>query len=192
MFGSNTERVIQSIDQIIAATGAIHINPVSYRMTHTLISDRVAGSTASSGGDSHSHDAGSLYVWNPQSREDPHPGFIENISDLKAAKSGFDSLIQNIQLIDTSIYVRTNEMHDSIGSPYTELYRLQQAIDDVISFSRECQYMGEYVAACCEATRLLVRVTQLAIDAKWAVINFGDYFERGYNYIFGENPDTTK
>ena len=193
MLGSNTENALQIIDKIITVSASINVSAVSYQMTHTLISSAVSGSTASSGGDGgHSHGAGSLHVNNPQSREDPRPGIIQNVSLLKPLKSDFDAFINRVQLIDKNIYVKNTEMHNSIGSPYTELYRLQSALNDVIFFSRSCNYMGEYVAGCVEALRLLNRAMQVAVDAKWATIMYGDYLERGYNHVLGQNPDTTK
>ena len=193
MLGSNSEKVLRVIDKIIQATSNINIDVVSYRLTSTLISDSVSGSTSNSGGDGgHSHGAGSLHVANPKSEEDPHEAFIDNISDLKPLKAELDSIIDKVQLIDKNIYVRNNQMHNSLGSPYTEMYRLQAILNETVTFSASCQYMGEYLLQVTKAAMLINRVLQLAIDTKWAIITYSDYLERGYNYVQGQNPDTTR
>lgn len=194
MYGSNTEKVIKLIDRIIERTANIHVEPVLYRIKTKLDpnSPAIINSTAVSGGESHSHGAGSLELANPIATEIDHADVICNISDLQPLKSEYDNIISKIHLIDDNIYVKNVQMHNSIGSPYTELYRLQKCINDVLAFSFSCTIMGEYVYAIAKAVTLLNRTLQMAVDAKWAVIEYADYLERGYNYILGQDPETTK
>ena len=193
MLGSNTERLLQVIDRIIQSTSNMNIDSVRYRITTSLIDTSVVGSTGSSGGDGgHSHSSGSLHVDNPKSQEDPHNGVMDNILDIKQLKSEYDALISKIQLIDKNIYVKNTSMHNSIGSPYTEMYRLQNILNEITTFSANCEYMGEYVETAIKISSLISRAMQLAIDTKWAIITYSDYLERGYNYVQYQNPDTTR
>lgn len=193
MLGSNTERAIQVIDKIIQSTAKFDLNIVAYRLSTSLVSGNIVGSTGtSSGRETHDHSAGGLAVGNIKANEDPYSGTIQNISDLKPLKSEYDSLMSKIQLIDKNIYVKNTSMHNSIGSPYTEMYRLQDILNEIVSFSVSCEYLGEYVLQVAKATSLIARAMQLAVDAKWAVISYSDYLERGYNYVQGQDPGTTR
>lgn len=186
MLGSNTEKLLKTLDNILTASASLNIAPVSYRIEITGNSDQAGAHPETDSGSTpnHSHGPGSY-------QEKNHPGVISNVSKLSSIKATFDAALQKVNLIDKNIYVKNTAMHNSIGSPYTELYRLQAALNDVISYSQACNTMGEYVQACSEANRLLNRAVQLVVDAKWAVITYCDYLERGYNHVQGQNPDTT-
>ncbi len=198
MLGSNTEKVLKVIDKLMVASASLSISPVEYAIKVELINGDIASTSApADGGDGdgsgsgvHTHGAGSYTVSNWVSVEIPQVHTIANVSKLQPIKAEFDAIIGKTKIIDKNIYVKNTEMHNCIGSPYTELYRLQEALNDVISFTRSPGLMGEHVAACVEAGRLLNRAIFLIVDAKWAVIHYGDYYERGWNFIQGQNQDT--
>lgn len=117
-------------------------------------------------------------------------GSIPDFSDVtclprvKIACKQYDAAMGKILLIEKNNYVRINQMHNSIGSPYTELYRLKTGLHSLIRMDPEIDPHIKIQLQLC-------KVHQLSMDAKWCVMQYGDYLERGYNYIQGQNPETT-
>jgi hypothetical protein len=184
MLGPNVEKTLQVIDKLMVASASLSVQ--TFNPVRTKLDDgTITGSTSHGGGDSHDHGAGQLQVSNWYATEVPQTHTVSNVSKLRPIKAEFDALVQKIQMIDKNVYVKKTDMHNSIGSPYTEIYRLQEALNNVVSYTKTTTLIGEHVNATIEAGRLLNRTIQLIVDAKWAVIQYADYLERGFEYIKG-------
>lgn len=94
---------------------------------------------------------------------------------------------QKIKPIERANYVGATQMHNSIGSPFVEIYRLNDALKEAISYGANTNpfpWIGQKVTY-----QIYVSyVVQYAIDAKYAVMNplTSDYLERGYRYLEGD------
>ena len=88
----------------------------------------------------------------------------------------FDSIMSTIVRIENNIYGGKTNMHNSIGSPYVELHRLQAALHTVIG-------MDPNTVPHLRIQLMLSKVHQLAIDAKQSLLLYGNFVEHGYSYI---------
>lgn len=192
MLGSNVETLVKLINDILIETDTQRIFKHTYPIRTDLDDNGIYGSTGTDGGDyAHSHDAGSLAV--PSSATETKSfGTINNILDVKSKGVIYQELMRKIDIIERNIYVPSNQMNNSIGSPYQELFRLRDSIQTAINFSEKYQYLCEYVYNSIQAIHIIHCVRTNAIDAKWAVITYADHLERGYNYVQNQDPETTK
>lgn len=179
MLGSNVERVLKLMDNIIVA-GDIDISG-GYDLRMRLDNDDVTITTYDS------------YVTNTASSE------VERLTTLKSdttvltyLKRELDAVVLKIKRIDSVLYTRKENMHNSVGSPFTEIYRVQQTLTNVVSYSRDSLYIGEYIQNLARLMNMIARLRSYAVDAKWAIVMYADYLERGFNHLQQQDPDTTK
>ena len=192
MLGSNVEKLIGMINDILVETDVQRIYQHTYPLRTALDDNNVNGSTGTNGGDfAHSHDAGSLSV-PPPATEIKSFGTITNILDMRSKGAVYQEFMRKIDTIQRNIYVPSNQMNNSLGSPYAELFRLRDSIQAAINFNQKYEYLCEYTYLSIQALHLIHCVRSNAIDAKWAVIIYADHLERGYNYVQNQDPDTTK
>ena len=88
--------------------------------------------------------------------------------------------ISNIQKIEGKLYVKATNLHNSYGSPYTEIYNLKKKIDLCENYANQhprLQWLGEKHAL----INFMQMVLTISIDAKFAVITYQDYLQRGYD-----------
>lgn len=118
----------------------------------------------------------------------PDASDISCIPKVQMVSKNYDAAMQKISVIDKNIYVRNNLMHNSIGSPYTELNRLKATLHAVINLGKD----GVTEENETKVRFMLSKIHWQAIDAKWATLMYGDFLERGYNYIQGESEATSR
>lgn len=85
-----------------------------------------------------------------------------------------------------SIFTNTESFNNSNGSPWTELERLQSAIDACANDS--VTYMGDRI----RLMGLLNIALSRAVDAKWAICIYHDYIQRGYDFKYNNNTPSIK
>ncbi len=119
-------------------------------------------------------------------REHPEPAtkYITPIANF----FGSDVILDIIKMkqIDKNNYVGVNSFNATYGSPWKEMYRLQDQIETVKEYGNkypELQWIGE--------KHTLKSLMQLAltytIDAKWAISMYHDWIQRGYDTMYNDN-----
>jgi hypothetical protein len=105
-----------------------------------------------------------------------------------SAFSAMSGDLGNMQSLGSGLYVGTSSFNNSIGSPWTELSNLSSAMSDVTGFSVPLLYIGPKAALLALLNKAMTR----AVDAKWAIITYHDYIQRGYdNQYNGNNPSVS-
>lgn len=94
--------------------------------------------------------------------------------------------ISRMNGLKESIFTSTESFNNSNGSPWTELERLQSAIDACSNDS--VRYMGDRV----KLMGLLNIALSRAVDAKWAICIYHDYIQRGYDYKYNNNTPSIR
>ena len=88
--------------------------------------------------------------------------------------------------MDKKMFVDKSEFNNSIGSPWTEFEKLQEAIKDMDRYYANhsaLNYIGQKSAMC----SLCNAVLSCAIDAKWSLIIYHDYVQRGFDNLYNNN-----
>jgi hypothetical protein len=179
MYGPNVERILKNINEI---SSAVNINPsfLSYRLSDNLNNLTVTGSTGYNGGDDHNHTVNLVATGTRVELAYPYiPLFSPSISK---AISQFEADIEKVRRIQKQLYVTPDKMHNSIGSPYTELYNCLSSINVVKSYMRTLNYMGEKIAYMSS----LNIMGRCLLDCKISIQMYADNLERGYDQLIGE------
>lgn len=178
MLGSNVERILKLMDNIIVA-GDIDISG-GYDIRMRLDNDNVTVTSYES------------YVTNTSSSEVERPSTLtSDTTVLTSLKRELDAVVLKIRRIDSVLYTKKERMHNSVGSPFTEIYRVQQTLSNVVSYSRDSLYIGEYIQNLARLMNMIARLRSYAVDAKWAIIAYADNLERGFNHLQKQDPNTT-
>lgn len=84
------------------------------------------------------------------------------------------------------LYTSSDSLNNSNGSPWTELEKLEAAINacsnDTVSF------MGDRV----KLMGLMNIALSRAVDAKWAICIYHDYIQRGYDFKYNDKKPSIK
>lgn len=118
-------------------------------------------------------------------------------SEVHASSSGFMSPVINaiagiesdcgrMSELKSGLYTDSKAFNNSYGSPWTELSNLQNAVSVAKSFASShdpLKFVGEKAAL----AELLNKVVLAAIDARWALMHFHDYIQRGYDNKYNNN-----
>lgn len=165
MMGKDIERILSGIDSVKEAA----VNSV----------DSLAGSTA-------------YQISVIGSSEFPVPLYPSSFTNpIDSAMSGMGGDCGNMDSLRNGLYTDTTAFNNSYGSPWTELDRLKDAVNSVTSFGNghnPMNWVGEKAAL----LGLINKVVSAAVDARWAIMHFHDYIQRGYDHEFnGDVPSIT-
>lgn len=169
MFGKDIERILKGIDSVknAAANGVVSLaNATAYRIT------------------SKEQHAGTAFgVCYPL--EEPVPDGDPMSSVISALESIRDDLTKMNELRN-NLYIGYKEFNNLIGSPWDELDKLEEAVDNGKSYSgahAPFNYVGEKAGM----LSILNMIISAAIDAKWALVIYQDYIQRGYDHLYNDN-----
>lgn len=113
------------------------------------------------------------------------------MSAVSAAIGAMSSDCGKMDSLGGSLYTGTSNFNNSLGSPWTEMSKLQQAVSDAAAYSgahSPFNYVGEKAGM----LAMLNMVMSAAVDAKWALIIYHDYVQRGYDDAYnGKKPSIT-
>jgi len=113
------------------------------------------------------------------------------ITPIKESITGIESDCNNMNSLNDGLFTSSNSFNNGYGSPWTELNKLNDAIniaDDYASTHSELEWLSEKITL----LELLNMILSLSIDAKWALITYHDYIQRGYDYKYNSNtPSVT-
>lgn len=112
---------------------------------------------------------------------------ISFTSSLKASLSNVSTDLTKLGSIGSSNYTSTSSFNNSHGSPWTEISKLQESLNQ-FSGSGILKYMGQRIYL----LGLMQSAMSRAVDAKWALIIYHDYIQRAYDYKYnGKKPSIT-
>ena len=91
--------------------------------------------------------------------------------------------------LESNMYTDVNNFNNSYGSPWKELHTLEESINNIIDLDlSNGKYMGGKIAL----LGLMNVALSCVIDAKWALITYHDYIQRGFDSKFNGNiPSVT-
>ena len=110
---------------------------------------------------------------------------MPNISTITSIW-GKQTWYTKLKKIQSEMYTNSNEFNNSIGSPWTEVDNLKKVLDMVSS-----RNYGSYSRDIAGIGLMLSQVTAACVDAKWAIITYNVYIQRGFDTIFNGSPSVT-
>lgn len=116
--------------------------------------------------------------------EEPNGSVAQYVSSVKSAYSSFSSDNSKMKSLESNMYTSSNSLNNSYGSPWKELHVLEESINNISSFNSGS---GQYIGGKIELLGLLNIALSCAIDAKWALITYHDYIQRGFDTKFNDN-----
>ena len=169
------------------ATGSTGIAPAHETDTHyDHVSDQLTYPVKGRGylGDEHE----SHPHMNPRSLyEMEHPVSAEEyVAPILAIGNSLNVDVGRLRRIENTNYVNINEFHNSIGSPWSEIYDLNERISTIREYAEKypnLQWLGEKHSL----LALMKEVSSYAVDAKWAIVHYHDWIQRAYDNTFNEN-----
>lgn len=113
------------------------------------------------------------------------------MSAVTSAMSSMSSDVSKMSSLESSNYTDSTSFNNSIGSPWTELKKLQSDVDAATSYASShspFNYVGEKAGM----LAMLNMVMSAAVDAKWAIQIYHDYVQRGYDCNYNDKtPSVT-
>lgn len=111
-------------------------------------------------------------------------GFMTN---AVGAMAGLTPDIVKMDNLAAGHFTSVNSWNNSVGSPWSELDALGQAVTAAAA-ADSVTYLGHYV----KLMGLMHIAVERAIDAKYAMIQYNDYVQRGYDNVYnGNRPSIT-
>lgn len=104
------------------------------------------------------------------------------LSKVTSVIEGLSDYLSKLDSLEEGLYTDTKNFNNSIGSPWTEITSLRKAIDNVTDYKGE-DYTGDRTTVVGLLNIIMIR----AVDAKWAIISYHDYIQRGFDNIFNDN-----
>lgn len=118
----------------------------------------------------------------------PAASFVEPIASCITGMSGDIGIMNSLM---EGLYTDCHQFNNSYGSPWTELNKLKDSVQEAQDFASAhpmLQWLGEKAGL----LALINRVMTSAVDARWAIMHFHDYIQRGYdNQYNGNQPSIT-
>lgn len=108
------------------------------------------------------------------------------MSAVSSAMGGMSSDCGKMDSLRDNLYTGATTFNNGIGSPWTELTRLQKAVSEGSAYSgahAPFNYVGEKAGM----LSILNMIVSAAVDAKWAIVVYHDYIQRGYDNKFNGN-----
>lgn len=110
---------------------------------------------------------------------------------IKTAFTKIKNELPNVKTIDNKLYVNKFQMHNSVGSPYTELYAIDSTFIHMEQYANshsQLNYIGEKMTMFFYLQTMITRLT----DAKVMIIIYFDNIQRGYDSLVnGGKPSIT-
>ena len=99
---------------------------------------------------------------------------INNVADKI---DSFMPDIEKMSTLESDLYTDTKEFNNSAGSPWSEIHALQKSINRIKDLSEP----GKFVGGKAGMIALLTMALTETINAKWALIFYNDYIQRGFD-----------
>lgn len=177
MLGKDCERILSSINSIKDKLGEA-IKLLAPLCSYQLISESEY---------SHPHDSdGKISNYGHEEykeKEKPING-SEYVSSIISLLDSFEDDFGKLSSLRSGLYTESTSFNNSIGSPWSEINKLKESIMVIKSFGfKDLKFIGEK----CALLSLLNMAISYAVDAKWALITYHDYIQRGYDNKYNDN-----
>ena len=178
MMGKDIERMIKSTDNIKQLIEKA-VDDITAQMIGPLEIDTftIPG---------HCPGSYSVPAGDPKEKKKPFTG---SLSSLMKTLDEIEDDCWKMSNMDSKNYCDKKDLNNSIGSPWSEFAKLKVGIKDASDFydaHNTLDYIGEKAAMCA----LLNTVLSLTIDAKWALITYNDYTQRGFDNLYNNNESS--
>lgn len=180
MLGNDCEKILTNINTIISAANTMTsmvINSMAGPISTTL---HYGGSFP------YGSDGGTLNIdIDAQSTENAGAS-VGSVYILTDATSALKSSASTMAALGSDLYSDTTSFNNSIGSPWTEMSVLSSACSNIeyyVSTNGDLEYTSQKIGL----LSLLNSLITLAVDAKWAIITYHDYIQRGYDCVYNDN-----
>ena len=169
MMGKDCERILSSITNIIdeCNNGILSLiqsmnNPIEMEEYH------IAGDVINE-----------TFQLSEQEINEVSSSYIQALLSLSALSLDVDK----INTLANDSYFDIKSFNNSCGSPWTEINRLKNVMDKLHDVAKN---LIKYQSQKSGLLGLLNLVMSCAIDAKWALITYNDYIQRGYDNKFND------
>lgn len=93
--------------------------------------------------------------------------------------------------LDSGLFTSTKGFNNQVGSPWTEISRLERLINAGSAFAG-AHSPFDAVGDKAGMLSILNMIMSAAVDAKWAITTYNDYVQRGYDQNYnGKKPGIT-
>ena len=166
MYGADIERLLSTIN-IVITTGRNAANSMASAGSYMI-------TTKNDGGHDHAHGEHTHGSNGPHS----HTESVVGSSGGSPNAGPFLSEVKNIRGIEGKLYKPRNQVANSLGSPYAEIYELESRLAQC--GAGDLSYIGPKHAL---AEKILIAINA-AVDAKYAVITYHNQLQDGYDAVY--------
>lgn len=186
MMGGDCERILSSITTIIGS-----LNDMMATVTSMMSSPITLGELKQDWSLSYGSEGGVLNFGIDVELEEQEGEAIGSLGSISDATTSLSSDASKMANLASNLYSDVSSFNNSAGSPWIEISNLNSACSNLQSFvstNGNFVYVSQKVAL----MSLLNSVMTLAVDAKWAIITYHDYVQRGYDCVYnGNTPSVT-
>lgn len=169
MMGGDVERMTSGLDGIISAVSQAIISFAESPCYRIKSKEQHAGLGTG--------------VCFPLEEEQPVGG--DPMSGVSSAMSSMSSDCGKMSSLEGGLFTDSKGFNNSIGSPWSELSRLQDLVSSGTAYAgahAPFKFMGEKAGM----LSILNAIMSAAVDAKWALITYNDYVQRGYDCNYND------
>lgn len=113
------------------------------------------------------------------------------INEASTALSSMQGDIDKMGSLKGTLYTDASSFNNGYGSPWTELTKMKEAVEVAKEFASN-NPMLKYVNPKAAMLGLLNLAYSACVDARWALIVYHDYIQRGYDSVYnGNKPSIT-
>lgn len=109
-----------------------------------------------------------------------------NLQKTMKKLDDLEDYCQKMDKMDKKLYVNKSECNNSIGSPWTEFAKLKIGLKDAGDFYDKWPTL-KYANQKSAMLAFLNAVLTEATDAKWALVTYHDFTQRGFDNMFNNN-----
>lgn len=176
MMGKDCERILSGINEIKDSLSELMLTITGTICTPIKIKA------------DHNHSLGSYNTFEFDEKSSDND--LSSVMDLINSKlSVVLPDIEQMKSLGSSMYTGTKTFNNSYGSPWTEIDKLEEALNNIKNLDMSCTKLigGKLIII-----GLINSAIVSAVDAKWAIITYHDYIQRGYDAKVNNNtPDIT-
>lgn len=113
------------------------------------------------------------------------------VDPINSALSSFNEDIDKMNNLSSTMYIDVKQFNNGYGSPWEEITKLKDSIKSAVDYGSShsnLDWLGEKTGL----LSMLNIILGYTIDAKWAIIYYHDYIQRGYDNVYNNNIPSIK
>ena len=118
-------------------------------------------------------------------KEEPVP-LGDVVAPISAALGAMSGSCGKMKSMGSSLYTGASSFNNSIGSPWSEISDIEEAVGKLESYSSSASPLN-YVGDKAGMLGMLNMILSLCVDTKWAIITYHDFVQRGFDSMFNGN-----